>query len=110
MDLLYLPAAKYKYLAWKQIFQAAWRGFQSKIDIIKSRMHRNAKLITTEASLAEIEEERQSHQALKEGFSNGVRAEAGSWLLADPRFKVWVAPIFCNNPLLWITGKPGAGK
>lgn len=36
--------------------------------------------------------------------------DAGSWLIKDHKFKKWADPHFCDNPLLRITGKPGAGK
>lgn len=32
------------------------------------------------------------------------------WILADSCFQEWVDPLFCSTPLLWINGKPGAGK
>lgn len=127
---------------WKQIFQAAWRGFRSKIDLIKSRMRRNSGLIRSEASLAEFEEVRMKHQAMMDEFDCQRRAEfdrrrnyvtqwlcapntqavheeiteakicpdAGSWLVTDHRFKKWLDPVFCDDPLLWMTGKPGAGR
>jgi hypothetical protein len=34
----------------------------------------------------------------------------GQWLLRDDRFKKWFHPDICSNPLLWLTGIPGAGK
>lgn len=36
--------------------------------------------------------------------------DAGSWLVKDHKFTNWADPHFCDNPLLWVTGKPGAGK
>ncbi|KAK6062398.1 zinc finger protein [Seiridium cupressi] len=35
---------------------------------------------------------------------------AGDWLVADHRFRNWSDLQYCSNPLLWMTGKPGAGK
>ncbi|KAF4976357.1 hypothetical protein FZEAL_6955 [Fusarium zealandicum] len=32
------------------------------------------------------------------------------WILADSIFQQWFDPLYCSNPLLWINGKPGAGK
>jgi len=34
----------------------------------------------------------------------------GRWLLDDDRFKFWFDPDYCSTRLLWISGKPGAGK
>jgi hypothetical protein len=34
----------------------------------------------------------------------------GQWLLNDDHFQRWFDPIFCTNPLLWLSGIPGAGK
>lgn len=36
--------------------------------------------------------------------------DAGSWLIKDHKFTNWADPRFCDDPLLWVTGKPGAGK
>ncbi|KAL8370099.1 hypothetical protein RB595_000459 [Gaeumannomyces hyphopodioides] len=33
-----------------------------------------------------------------------------TWLLQDPVFKEWFDLDFCTTPLLWLNGKPGAGK
>lgn len=32
------------------------------------------------------------------------------WILDDDRFRRWFDPVYCSIPLLWINGKPGAGK
>ncbi|KAJ4415216.1 hypothetical protein N0V82_007453 [Gnomoniopsis sp. IMI 355080] len=134
--------AYFRNKAWKQLFQAAWRGFRTKIDLIKGRMQRNSNLIKTEASLAEFEEVRRIHKTATDEFANQRQAEfdrrriyvtqwigapniqaiqeehrearicpsAGSWLVTSSVFRKWIDPIYCDNPLLWITGKPGAGK
>jgi hypothetical protein len=34
----------------------------------------------------------------------------GQWLLRDDRFQRWFDPSFCSNPLLWLSGIPGAGN
>ena len=34
----------------------------------------------------------------------------GKWLLTDDKFSKWFHPNFCSNPLLWLSGIPGAGK
>lgn len=44
-----------RFAVWKQVFQAAWRGFSSKIELIKTKMQRNYNLLKTEASLAQFE-------------------------------------------------------
>ncbi|KAF5004029.1 hypothetical protein FDECE_9442 [Fusarium decemcellulare] len=36
--------------------------------------------------------------------------EACRWMLQDSRFQQWYDPLYCSTPLLWINGKPGAGK
>ncbi|KAJ0110210.1 hypothetical protein J7T55_000642 [Diaporthe amygdali] len=127
---------------WQQVFQAAWRGFSSKIDLVKTKMQRNYNLLKTEASLAQFEEVRRIHRIAVDEFNNQRQAEldrrqnyvtqwlcapntqgfqeeiaearicadAGSWLVRDRKFTNWTDPHFCDNPLLWVTGKPGAGK
>ncbi|KAK8130901.1 hypothetical protein PG984_007339 [Apiospora sp. TS-2023a] len=35
---------------------------------------------------------------------------AGKWLLDDTRFQMWSDKDYCATPLLWLNGKPGAGK
>ncbi|KAK8084664.1 hypothetical protein PG997_005935 [Apiospora hydei] len=35
---------------------------------------------------------------------------AGKWLLDDNRFQMWSDKDYCATPLLWLNGKPGAGK
>ncbi|KAK8044973.1 hypothetical protein PG993_004997 [Apiospora rasikravindrae] len=37
-------------------------------------------------------------------------AAAGKWLLDDNRFQLWSEKDYCATPLLWLNGKPGAGK
>ncbi|KAI3572907.1 hypothetical protein IWW34DRAFT_636599 [Fusarium oxysporum f. sp. albedinis] len=32
------------------------------------------------------------------------------WIFDDPSFQNWSDPLYCSTPLLWINGKPGAGK
>jgi hypothetical protein len=34
----------------------------------------------------------------------------GQWLLKEDRFEKWFHPNFCSNPLLWLSGIPGAGE
>ena len=44
---------------------------------------------------------------------SSVRASCsgtGRWLLDNDRFKSWFHPDCCSTRLLWISGKPGAGK
>jgi hypothetical protein len=42
-----------------------------------------------------------------------IRAEfptSGDWLLQQDQFKAWFDRDYCSAPLLWLNGKPGAGK
>jgi len=39
-----------------------------------------------------------------------VCKDSGRWLLDDSRFKDWLSPDYCSKPLLWLNGKPGAGR
>lgn len=34
----------------------------------------------------------------------------GTWLLQDEKFQAWFNSDYCIEPLLWLSGKPGAGK
>ncbi|KLU87314.1 hypothetical protein MAPG_06315 [Magnaporthiopsis poae ATCC 64411] len=42
--------------------------------------------------------------------ARGWSTQSCAWLLQDPAFKDWFDPNFCQTPLLWLNGKPGAGK
>ncbi|KAK0654181.1 hypothetical protein QBC41DRAFT_386563, partial [Cercophora samala] len=46
----------FKHRVWKQIFQAAWRGFLPKIKFIKENMARHRRLLENGATLAQLEE------------------------------------------------------
>ncbi|KAK9774284.1 putative C2H2-type domain-containing protein [Seiridium cardinale] len=143
MDFHKEAMAYFRQKTWRQVFQAAWRGFKLKIDLIKQRMQRHGNLIKMEATLAEFEEIRRLNQTTAIEFNNMRQAEldrkrnatiqwlsasnsqvvqeeyieasslcvgAGDWLVADHRFRNWSDLQYCSNPLLWMTGKPGAGK
>ncbi|KAK4195589.1 hypothetical protein QBC40DRAFT_288802 [Triangularia verruculosa] len=131
----------FKHRVWKQIFQAAWRGFLPKISFIKENMARHRRLLENGATLAQLEEVNNFRRNVEREFEIQRRSEldrqrhaiitwlnpappslekyryarawcpgAGKWLLESQRFKDWFDPDFCRNPLLWITGIPGAGK
>lgn len=34
----------------------------------------------------------------------------GKWLLQHPKFQAWFDITYCMTPVLWLNGKPGAGK
>jgi hypothetical protein len=36
--------------------------------------------------------------------------DPGRWLIDDQRFQKWHSSDYCPNPLLWLSGIPGAGK
>ncbi|KAI2633104.1 hypothetical protein GGS26DRAFT_555304 [Hypomontagnella submonticulosa] len=42
--------------------------------------------------------------------TRSICANAGGWLIQDPRFRKWFNPSQHMWPLLWINGIPGAGK
>jgi len=53
-----------------------------------------------------------SSETIQEGCEK-ARSEypgTGQWLLRDDRFQSWFDPSFCSNPLLWLSGIPGAGN
>jgi hypothetical protein len=53
-----------------------------------------------------------SSQIIQEGCEK-ARAEypgTGQWLFSNERFSKWFHPDFCQSPLLWLSGIPGAGK
>ncbi|KAH8789515.1 hypothetical protein F5882DRAFT_354269 [Hyaloscypha sp. PMI_1271] len=53
-----------------------------------------------------------SSETIQEGCEK-ARSEyprTGEWLLTDDKFSKWFHPNFCSNPLLWLSGIPGAGK
>lgn len=41
--------------------------------------------------------------------ARGWSTQSCAWLLQDPAFRDWFDPNFCQTPLLWLNGKPGAG-
>ncbi|KAK0716576.1 hypothetical protein B0T21DRAFT_296583 [Apiosordaria backusii] len=133
--------AYFKHRVWKQIFQAAWRGFLPKINFIKDNMARHRRLLENGATFAQLEEVSNLRRNIEREFEIQRKFEldrqrndviawlnpappplekyrearawcpgAGKWLLESPRFQDWFHPAFCRNPLLWITGIPGAGK
>jgi hypothetical protein len=43
----------------------------------------------------------------------GIRKEyprSGRWIFSDPILKAWLNPASTLAPLVWVNGKPGAGK
>ncbi|KAI0971965.1 hypothetical protein F4678DRAFT_430685 [Xylaria arbuscula] len=42
--------------------------------------------------------------------TRSVCKSPGAWLLNDSLFRNWSAPEVCSNPMLWLSGIPGAGK
>ncbi|KAI0376807.1 hypothetical protein F5Y04DRAFT_273551 [Hypomontagnella monticulosa] len=128
---------------WKQLFQATWKGFVSKIENLRDNMRRHRQLIESRATLIQFEAV-QTHRRLTEvKFQEMYEADltrrraavllwlspanveeiherhtlarsgnpsAGQWLMSDNRFQKWFDPLYCSTPLLWLNGKPGAGK
>lgn len=35
---------------------------------------------------------------------------AGRWLIGNENFQKWFDPLCCSTPLVWLNGKPGAGR
>jgi hypothetical protein len=48
----------------------------------------------------------------QENFASKRRDVSGSgaWILDEAKVKAWLDPLSFNIPLLWLNGKPGAGK
>lgn len=42
--------------------------------------------------------------------ARATNPDSGAWLLKHDRFEKWFDVNFCSTPLLWLSGKPGAGK
>ncbi|CAG9975887.1 unnamed protein product [Clonostachys byssicola] len=51
-------------------------------------------------------------QAIQERHvkARSSNSQSCRWILGDSRFQRWFHPLYCSTPLLWINGKPGAGK
>lgn len=49
-------------------------------------------------------------QGRHEDISRSRYGKSGEWLLKDPRFVKWFDFDFCAEPLLWLSGIPGAGE
>lgn len=47
----------------------------------------------------------------QENFSSKRRdiTDSGKWVLEEPKIVTWLDPQNCGTPVLWMTGKPGAG-
>jgi len=45
-----------------------------------------------------------------EDASTSRYGNSGEWLLKDSRFVKWFDFDYCAEPLLWLSGIPGAGK
>ncbi|KAI0894308.1 hypothetical protein F4806DRAFT_503618 [Annulohypoxylon nitens] len=128
---------------WKQLFDATWNSFESKVDNLKEDIRHYGQLIKSRASLVEFEQVRSLRKLAEAEFLesrksqlnsrreavlrwlspaplNGIHEhhcnarlgnpEAGKWLIGREDFNKWFHPSSCWTPLLWINGKPGAGK
>lgn len=42
--------------------------------------------------------------------ARSVCKDPGRWLMEKYQFQAWFSPEFCRDPLLWLSGIPGAGK
>lgn len=49
-------------------------------------------------------------QARQEDAAKVRYDRTGQWLLNDPRFVKWFSIDYCAEPLLWLSGIPGAGE
>ncbi|KAI2464722.1 hypothetical protein F4781DRAFT_411946 [Annulohypoxylon bovei var. microspora] len=137
-------AIKYfKQRLWKQLFQATWRGFTTKIRYLRDNLGRHKRLIESHATIVQFEEIQQirenerrkfevdqrvetdrrrlrviqwlssySMETLQEKYkeTRSICSDSGRWLINDPQFQNWLDPNQSLRPLLWINGKPGAGK
>jgi hypothetical protein len=56
-------------------------------------------------SAADCEAQQTRHRQTR-----SICKHAGSWLLEHATFQQWFNPDDCTNPLLWLSGIPGAGK
>ncbi|KAI0123678.1 hypothetical protein BJ170DRAFT_640053 [Xylariales sp. AK1849] len=79
----------FKQKVWKQVFQATWRGFISKIKHIKDNMRRHKQLIESRATIMQFEEVQLFRQTAEEEFKKRNREET------DHRRQVvtqWLSP------------------
>ncbi|KAI2470710.1 hypothetical protein F4781DRAFT_421113 [Annulohypoxylon bovei var. microspora] len=128
---------------WKQLFDATWKGFVSKVENLKETMKCYRRLIEGRATLVEFEEVQNLRRITEANFQDLYKADltrrreavlrwlspgeleyiherhvtarcnnpvAGKWLISHANFQKWFDPLYCSTPLLWLNGKPGAGK
>jgi len=127
-------------IAWRQVFQATWRGLNARITLISQtlRQHRNLVESQTAASQfadfqshrlatqTEFEAQRKQRQddarfKVRQWLCIGDsvtrqsevlklrHVQTAEWLLHNPLFQRWFSLDHCSDPLLWLTGMPGAG-
>lgn len=61
-------------IVWKQLFQAAWRGFAAKITLIRDSLRRKKELIESTASIAQFEEIKKILEEIQK-LSNNAEAD-----------------------------------
>lgn len=74
---------------------------------ITKRMEKDLQLRRVREWLASTnaEQDQKDHSRVRAGQS-----ESGKWILQTSQFRDWADPDFCQHPLLWINGMPGAGE
>lgn len=56
LNFLVGTIAYHRVIVWKQLFQAAWRGFGAKITVIRDSLRRKKKLIESRVAIVQYEE------------------------------------------------------
>ena len=73
--------------------------------ILESDNHRRRDVVYQWLCAAKTEVDQETYAGVRKEYP-----ETGRWLLEVEDFTAWFDPDFCSNPLLWLSGIPGAGK
>jgi hypothetical protein len=59
---------KLDFTAWRQVFQAVWKGFTLKLDELKDNMERHRRLVESQASIVQFEESQKARKLAESQF------------------------------------------
>lgn len=71
----------------------------------KEEIRKQRELVYQWLSAANYEGDQETYTKTRRAYPG-----TGKWLLRHNRFHSWFDPDFCSNPLVWLTGIPGAGE
>ncbi|KAI4684058.1 hypothetical protein J4E81_009221 [Alternaria sp. BMP 2799] len=106
-DIVEFHRRAYKFVkrkSWSIFFSSMWAGFESRFNGILKNLAYHTELADKEAAAADIAESVRRSKADDENWEQQER----EWT-AHEATDLWLGDS-AKNPLLWLCGKPGAGK